>query len=225
MAWTKLSDDFSDDCETLDDAAFRLHVEGLNWSNRKLLDCLIPKDHLRRFATNPDAVHKLLTVGWWKDVDGHYEIVHHAVYQRSRDAVLARQATARRNGAKGGRPPGPPREQAPRKRGKETQTQTQTGSDNRDGLADALATGLSDDGSYPEDKTQTGNPVANPRGQARRSSKRNHKTEVYEGPCLKHCGAVALGSEAGIHENPAWCGGCNDDSANRRSWNRMGVPS
>ncbi len=29
MTWTKLSDDFSDDCWTLSDQAFRLHTEGL----------------------------------------------------------------------------------------------------------------------------------------------------------------------------------------------------
>jgi hypothetical protein len=44
MTWTKLSDDFSDDCWQLSDAAYRLHVDGLNWSNRKLLNCLLSKD-------------------------------------------------------------------------------------------------------------------------------------------------------------------------------------
>jgi hypothetical protein len=42
MTWAKLSDDFTDDCWTLSDGAFRLHVEGLVWSNRKLLDLVIP---------------------------------------------------------------------------------------------------------------------------------------------------------------------------------------
>ncbi len=54
MTWSKLSDDFPDDCWTLLDGAFRLHVEGLCWSNRKLLDCRIPNGHLRRFATDGD---------------------------------------------------------------------------------------------------------------------------------------------------------------------------
>jgi hypothetical protein len=31
MTWTKLSDDFSDDCWELSDAAVRLHMEGLVW--------------------------------------------------------------------------------------------------------------------------------------------------------------------------------------------------
>lgn len=35
MTWTKVSDDFTDECWTLSDEAFRLHIEGLTWSNRK----------------------------------------------------------------------------------------------------------------------------------------------------------------------------------------------
>lgn len=113
MTWSKLSDDFSDDCWTLSDAAFRLHVEGIVWSNRKLLDCRIPKDDLRRFAKTPEAVSELLAVGWWSDDVGAYYIRHHASYQPAREAVLARQATNAANGRKGGRPrksTGAPRE-------------------------------------------------------------------------------------------------------------------
>ena len=39
MTWTKLSDDFGDDCWELSDAAYRLHVEGLLWSNRNSSIC------------------------------------------------------------------------------------------------------------------------------------------------------------------------------------------
>lgn len=104
MTWSKLSDDYIDDCWELTDAAFRLHAEGLVWSNKKLLDCRIPKDHLRRFAKNPDAVQELLAVGYWSDGPGYYEILHHAIYQRTRDEVIAAQARSRMNGKKGGRP-------------------------------------------------------------------------------------------------------------------------
>ena len=69
MPWTKLSDDYSDDCWELSDAAYRLHTEGLNWSNRKLLDCLIPKHDIRLFAKHPEAVPELLAIGWWADRD------------------------------------------------------------------------------------------------------------------------------------------------------------
>lgn len=112
MTWSKFSDDYSDDCWTLSDAAFRLHTEGIVWSNRKLLDCRIPKDDLRRFAKRPEAVNELLAVGWWSDDVDAYYIRHHAAYQRTREQVLARQATNAANGRRGGRPPKPGREQS-----------------------------------------------------------------------------------------------------------------
>ena len=71
MTWTKLSDDFPDDCWTLSDAAFRLHVEGLAWSNRKLLDLRLPKDNLSRWAKHPEAVDELVANGYWTDEDDH----------------------------------------------------------------------------------------------------------------------------------------------------------
>lgn len=127
MTWTRLSDDFSDDCWTLSDAAFRLHVEGLVWSNRKLLDCRIPKDDLRRFAKHPEAIEELLATGFWQDAGSHYLIRHHGMYQRSREQAVAIQERNQTNGAKGGRPKGskskpkgPPRERWP---------ETQMGSD------------------------------------------------------------------------------------------------
>lgn len=111
MTWTKLSDDYSDDTWTLSDAAFRLHTEGLIWSNRKLLDCRIPRDDVRRFAKRPEALGELLACNWWREDGDVYEIRHHAAYQRTRDEVLSRQAVNRANGAKGGRPPKATREQ------------------------------------------------------------------------------------------------------------------
>ncbi len=104
MTWTKLSDDFSDDCWTLSDAAFRLHVEGLIWSNRKLLDLHIRKDDLRRFAKDHTVAPELVAVGWWSDEGETYVIRHHGTYQPTREAVLARQAANSANGKKGGRP-------------------------------------------------------------------------------------------------------------------------
>lgn len=112
MSFGKLSDDFADDCWTLSDAAFRLHVEGLCWNGRKLLDCRIPKDDLRRFARHPEAVAELVEVGWWVDAGEAYLIRHHAAYQRSREQVLHQQQVNRENALKGGRPPKPSREQA-----------------------------------------------------------------------------------------------------------------
>jgi hypothetical protein len=104
VTWTKLSDDFSDDCWQLSDKAFRLHVEGLLWSNRKLTDLRLNKNELRRWAKHPEVVSELVEIGWWSDRGDHYLIIHHGMYQRSREAVLKQQEANKRNGKKGGRP-------------------------------------------------------------------------------------------------------------------------
>ena len=104
MTWTKLSDDFSDDCWTLSDAAFRLHVEGLVWNNRKLLDLRLPLEDVRRFKRS-EVVQELLDGGWWRRDGDVYVIQHHAAYQRARAAVIAQQTANAKNGRKGGRPP------------------------------------------------------------------------------------------------------------------------
>jgi hypothetical protein len=104
MTWTKLSDDFTDDCWTLSDAAYRVHSDGLVWSNRKLLDCVIPKEDVYRFAKRPEAVQELLDAGYWSDLGTAYVIRHHAQYQRLREAVIRQQEANAANGAKGGRP-------------------------------------------------------------------------------------------------------------------------
>jgi hypothetical protein len=129
MTWTKLSDDFSDDCWELSDAAVRLHMEGLVWSNRKLLDLRLVKADMIRWAKRPAAADELVAAGWWKDADDHYVIVHHAIYQRDREAVLKQQEANQKNGQKGGRPKGPPRERAPRKRSPKTDSITESESE------------------------------------------------------------------------------------------------
>lgn len=97
MTWTKLSDDFSDDCWTLSDAAFRLHTEGLVWSNRKLLDLRLAKSDIRRWATHPEAADELVNAGYWTDEGDHYRIRHHGLYQRTREQVQRQQEANRRN--------------------------------------------------------------------------------------------------------------------------------
>jgi hypothetical protein len=113
MTWTKLSDDYSDDCWTLSDAAFRLHTEALVWSNRKLLECVIPKDDLVRFSRCPNAAEELVAFGWWTETAKTYVLRHHAGYQRTREQVVHQQKINSENGSKGGRPrtrPSSPRE-------------------------------------------------------------------------------------------------------------------
>ncbi|SIJ77661.1 Uncharacterised protein [Mycobacteroides abscessus subsp. bolletii] len=111
MTWTKLSDDYGDDCWRLSDAAFRTHTEGLCWSNRKLLDLVIPKSDVQRFAKHPAAVRELVTEGYWRERSDDYVIEHHAQYQRPRDKVINQQKANRANRAKRGKPTPSPREQ------------------------------------------------------------------------------------------------------------------
>lgn len=114
MTWTKLSDDFTDDCWTLTDAAYRLHTEALVWSNRKLLDCKIPASDVMRITRNTESVSEsvseLLSKGFWLEDGDDYRIRHHSIYQRTRAQVVAQQAANQQNGAKGGRPRKPGRE-------------------------------------------------------------------------------------------------------------------
>lgn len=104
MTWTKLSDDYPDDTWTLSDAAYRLHTDGLVWSNRKLLDLFIAAEDLPRCSKRPEAVAELVAAGFWREHGDGCLIVHHGLYQRTREQVVKRQEANRRNGAKGGRP-------------------------------------------------------------------------------------------------------------------------
>lgn len=117
---------------------------------------------MRLWAKHPEAAPELVANGWWEDDGNAYVIVHHGVYQRPRDAVLAQQKASRENGQKGGRPPGPPREQAPRNRPPETQSLTQLGSESERG-GNLFA-----------------NPVANLGGQDRPGQEQNWGTSPSE---------------------------------------------
>ena len=83
MTWTKLGDEFADECWTLPDEAFRLHAEGLIWSNRKHLDGRLAKDEMPRWAKRPEAATELADVGFWEDCGDHFQIIHHLGYQRT----------------------------------------------------------------------------------------------------------------------------------------------
>jgi hypothetical protein len=107
MTWTVLGDEFADQCWKLSDGAWRLHVEGLIWSNRKYLDGRLPKDELGRWVKHPEFVPELLDIGWWSDEPDHLVINHHMPMQLSAEKAIARQEASRKNGRKGGRPPKP----------------------------------------------------------------------------------------------------------------------
>lgn len=83
MTWTKIGDEFGDQCWKLSDAAFRLHTEALVWSNRKHLDGRLDKDEMRLWAKRPEAADTLVGLGWWEDHGDHYQIVSHLGWQRT----------------------------------------------------------------------------------------------------------------------------------------------
>jgi hypothetical protein len=101
MTWTKLGDEFADECWTLSDKAFRLHTEGLLWSNRMLTDGQLAREDMRRWAHHPETAEELVSIGWWEDCGAHYQIVHHLGYQRTREQVAKQSLANRANRAKG----------------------------------------------------------------------------------------------------------------------------
>jgi len=96
MVWTKLSDDFGDECakQGLSDAAFRTHVEGLLWTMRRETDGRIPEKDLKRFAESDQAADGLVEVlekGLWRTTSDGYEIVHHMEHQTTSDVLRKRR--------------------------------------------------------------------------------------------------------------------------------------
>jgi hypothetical protein len=94
VTWTKLSDDFSDECHSLSDAAFRSHIEGLIWTMRRETDGYITPHDVKRFAESPHAqmaVDELVACGWW-EIDGQgYRIRHHMEHQPEPDLIARRR--------------------------------------------------------------------------------------------------------------------------------------
>ena len=99
MTWTKIGDEFPAAARNLSDAAFRTHMESLCWSNSRLLDLMIPKHEVRRFAETADpatAVEELVAKGWWQDCgDAGYNIgCRFADWQLDRAVIEKRKADA-----------------------------------------------------------------------------------------------------------------------------------
>ncbi|TQJ41517.1 hypothetical protein FBY33_3632 [Arthrobacter sp. SLBN-112] len=188
MAFTKLSDDYGDDCWQLSDAAFRLHTEALIWQARRLLDCRIPKSDLRHLKRGePAVVQELLARGFWSDYGDSYVILHHSQYQRTRESVVAQQTRNQMNGKKGGRRPssGGAREVWPRPVATPTPTQmgtqNETQSETQLGLRGFQGSETAEM-KFPvntRDKNPDGNPLGNPEGMAfKRSSTPTGPSEI-----------------------------------------------
>lgn len=70
MTWTKLGDEFPAEARALTSDEFRLHVEALCWSNKRLLDLYVPKRDLLRLSeldSPEEAAEGLTGKGWWQD--------------------------------------------------------------------------------------------------------------------------------------------------------------
>lgn len=102
MTWTKLGDEFSDECANhgLTDAAYRTHVEAIGFVYRvEASDLRIGKKMIRRFAGSEDyeqAIKVLVALDWWRDHGGYYELIHHADVIRQSIAAQQAKRTAER---------------------------------------------------------------------------------------------------------------------------------
>lgn len=102
MSYVNLDDNFADHPKNaaLSDAAFRLHVAGICYSQRHLTDGLIAADEaprlVRRFKR--PALTELLERGIWVLVlDGAYSIHDYLDWNDSREQVEKRREKNRRN--------------------------------------------------------------------------------------------------------------------------------
>jgi hypothetical protein len=68
--------------------AFRLHIQGLLWSNRMLLDGQLAKEDMSRWAHHPEAAPELVERVHLGGPRRHYQIIHHIGYQRTAKEVI-----------------------------------------------------------------------------------------------------------------------------------------
>jgi len=96
MTWTKLGDEFADECARagLSDAAFRTHVEGLSWTMRRETGGFLDKIDVRKAIETPNAaaaIAELLAVGFWQQTEHGYEVRHHMEHQPEPDLLARRR--------------------------------------------------------------------------------------------------------------------------------------
>jgi hypothetical protein len=84
MTWYKHGTEFPDDCAeaVLSDAAFRTHVEAINYIYRQEnFDLTVKKSTMRRWAGSDEAeraTSELVAKGMWTDGKTEWTVVHHA---------------------------------------------------------------------------------------------------------------------------------------------------
>lgn len=157
MTWTKLGDEFPHHCWRMSDAAFRLHTEGLCWSNEKHLDGWLDKNEMLRWAKNPGMAPELVDIGFWEDCEDHFQIQHGMAWQRTAEQWFHQSEVNAQNGRKGGRPRKPkPKPKTDSQSDSQTDSQSETKSE-RDGTGqdrpgqEGWGTSLSGHGLFCED--------------------------------------------------------------------------
>jgi hypothetical protein len=99
MPWARFDDRYPSNRKVrpLSDAAFRLDVSAVCWSNENLTDGRIRGDELTLVAdirNHPKAAEELVLRGRWLKTEDGWEIHDFLVYNPSRDQVLADRAKA-----------------------------------------------------------------------------------------------------------------------------------
>ncbi|MEW6226010.1 MAG: hypothetical protein AB1627_15400 [Chloroflexota bacterium] len=94
MSWTRIPDEFPDASWDRSDAALRLHLAGLIYSNRLLTDGRIPKSRIAALVPRyrPAALRELVDAGWWADRGDSIEILHDLQHQATAAEVRKRRA-------------------------------------------------------------------------------------------------------------------------------------
>lgn len=106
MTWLKLSDDFTDRPAVwrLSHGAFRLHVSGLNYANRMLLEGVVPGPRVPALIPHyrPAYLDELLAGGTWTREGDDFRILDSADDQLTRADVLALREKRAAAGRMGG---------------------------------------------------------------------------------------------------------------------------
>jgi hypothetical protein len=104
--WVKLGDEMPDrpSIWRLSHGAFRLHVSGLAYSNRMLLEGVIPRDRVPALVPSfrPALVEELVAGGVWRREGDDYRILDSADDQLTRADVIALRDKRAAAGRKGG---------------------------------------------------------------------------------------------------------------------------
>lgn len=153
MTWTKTGDEYADECWRLSDAAYRLHHEGLTWSNRRHLDGRLAKDEMSRWARRPEAAKELVSLGFWHDCGDHYQIYAHQGWQRTAEQWMHQSAVNRANRAKGkARPVRPKTKPLNESSDESSDERDRTGQDRTDVVDGTKKNGSNDDGNWRTDR-------------------------------------------------------------------------